>query len=53
MDWKQKMIEAMKQMSEACQENSEWTKCAACPFDEYCTALMDAKLIDPFEGLNF
>ena len=53
MDWKEKMLIGMKQIQEACQENKEWCKCKECPFDEYCTALMDEELIDPLEGIDF
>lgn len=50
MDWKQKMTEGMRLISEACNANSEWDKCKECPFDAYCTALMEADLINLFEG---
>ncbi len=53
MDWKSKMFLGMKMIQRACQENEEWDHCAECPFDTYCTALMEKNLIDPFEGLNF
>ena len=53
MDWKEKMDLGMKTIQEACKENEDWTKCKDCPFNEYCTTLMDAKLIDPFEGITF
>lgn len=53
MDWKQKMAEGMRLMREACTANSDWSKCKECPFDKYCTALMEAELIDPFEGLDW
>lgn len=52
-DWKAKMALAMNMMEEACHENEEWTKCDSCPFDTYCTALMNAALIDPFEGVKW
>lgn len=50
MDWKQKMAEGMRLISEACNANGEWDKCKECPFDKYCTALMEADLISLFEG---
>ena len=53
MDWKSKMSLGMKMIQEACQDNEKWNHCAECPFDAYCTALMDENLIDPFEGVNF
>ena len=53
MDWKQKMVEGMRLMREACNANGEWDKCKECPFDKYCTALMDENLVDPFEGLTW
>ena len=49
-NWIEKMKKGMEMISEACQENREWTKCRFCPFDKYCTALMEAKLIDGFDG---
>lgn len=52
MDWQKKMLEGMRLMQEACSDNGHWTKCHICPFDSYCTALMDAELIDSFEGLQ-
>ena len=53
MDWKEKMFLSMKQTQEACQENENWYHCAECPFDEYCTALMNEELIDSFKGILF
>ena len=44
------MKKGMEMIAKACKENDNWTKCADCPFDSYCTALMTAELIDPFEG---
>ena len=51
--WQLKMAQAMDVMQEACEENKDWSKCHLCPFDTFCTALMDAKLIDPHEGINW
>ena len=54
LKWVLQMDEAMTLMQEACQNNHDWTACRRhCPFDEYCTALMDAKLVDPNLGLDF
>ena len=53
MDWQKKMLDGMRLLREACRENKEWDKCQKCPFDEYCTALMNEKLVDPFEGLDW
>lgn len=53
MDWKQKMLEGMRLVREACEANGEWNKCDHCPFDKYCTALMEADLIDPFGGVTW
>ena len=47
------MTEGMRLIREACNTNVEWDKCKECPFDKYCTALMDENLIDPFEGLDW
>lgn len=53
MNWIETMKQAMATLQNACQSNTEWSACNKCPFDRYCTALMDAELIDPFEGLKF
>lgn len=53
MDWQKKMLEGMRLMLEACGENDQWHNCHRCPFDEYCTALMDAAQIDPLTGLDW
>ncbi len=53
MDWKSKMFLGMKMIQRACQENENWDHCAECPFNAYCTALMEENLIDPFKGVNF
>ena len=54
MDWTDKMRFGMMTMMEACKENKRWDLCRdRCPFDEYCTALMEAKLISMYEGLDF
>lgn len=47
------MLEGMRLMLEACGENDAWHGCHRCPFDEYCTALMDAAKIDPLTGLDW
>ena len=52
MMWQEKMKKAMEDMVAACQANGSWTDCKNCPFDTYCTALMDERLIDPYEGLS-
>lgn len=52
MSWQQKMKDGIKLCMEACQENTDWTKCHnECEFDEWCTTLMDAKVIDPYKGI--
>ena len=53
MSWVNQMAKAMAMMQEACEANGEWNRCGDCPFNVYCTALMDAKLIDPCVGLDF
>lgn len=53
MTWQTKMGQAMDAMREACRENNDWTKCHTCPFDIYCTALMDVKLFNPLEGIEW
>lgn len=39
MDWKEKMIEAMKNLQDACNMNDEWAKCNECPFRAYCDSI--------------
>ena len=53
MNWKDKMWKGMKLIKEACQENEGWNSCSKCPFDTFCTGLMDKNLIDPFEGIDW
>ncbi len=53
MEWQKKMLEGMRLMQEACNKNSDWTKCHTCPFDLYCTALMGVKLFNPLEGIEW
>lgn len=54
MSFVEKMRKSMKELEEACKENTEWNKCIyECPFTEYCTALMDAGLFDPMVGAFF
>lgn len=54
LKWVLQMDEAMALLQEACKANEEWDTCYEhCSFCEYCTALMDAKLVDPFKGLDF
>ena len=53
MTWQAKMAQAMDMMQEACNENKDWDKCHTCPFDDFCTALMDAELIEPYGGINW
>ena len=51
--WQKKMLEGMRIMQEACKDNEHWNQCCECPFDKFCTAIMDAGLFDPFEGINW
>lgn len=51
--WQLKIAQAMDVMQEACAENDSWAKCCECPFDIFCTALMDAELFDPKEGIKW
>ena len=53
MKWINHMKEAMKAVEAACAENTMWDRCRECPFDDYCTALMDAELFDPLDGAVF
>ena len=39
MDWKEKMAEAMKNLQDACNMNTEWAKCNECPFYTYCDSI--------------
>ena len=49
MDWKEQMRAGMEMMKKACKKNTEWAKCADCPFDTYCTALMAQSTHDGFD----
>lgn len=52
--WVLQMDKAMALLQEACESNGEWNDCYEhCPFCEYCNALMEVKLVDPFKGLDF
>lgn len=42
MDWIKEMKEAMLKLQEAC-EHAEFTECHKCPFNEYCTILLESK----------
>ena len=53
MKWIKHMEEAMKAVEAACAENTMWDRCRECPFDDYCTALMDAELFEPRGGAFF
>jgi len=46
MDWIAEMRAGMEMMQEACRKNTEWNKCSECPFDEYCTILMEQSVKD-------
>lgn len=37
MDWKEKILEGMKLIKEGCKENTSWTQCCHCPFNDWCT----------------
>lgn len=39
MDSKEKMLEAMKAIQEACNMNTAWADCDKCPFRVYCDAI--------------
>ena len=39
MDWKEKMIKAMKDLQDACNENPNWADCKDCPFRDYCDSI--------------
>ncbi|MDV3429540.1 MAG: hypothetical protein LIR50_21370 [Bacillota bacterium] len=53
MTWQAQMAQAMDTIQKVCKEQNKWDRCAECPFDRFCTALMEAELIDPFEGINW
>lgn len=52
-EWQEKMIEGMRLIKEACQANDSWNKCHNCPFDQYCSALMEAEIIDQYQGIDW
>lgn len=47
--WIRKMNLAMQVLVDACGENDEWPKCQHCPFDNYCTTLIEAGYGNPCE----
>ena len=47
MDWIKEMREAMLKLQEACRKNTTWAECYKCPFDEYCTVLLESKVDIP------
>lgn len=49
MDWVEKMKVAMLRVQEACQTNDKWSNCQNCPFDEYCTVLLEHGFGEPSE----
>lgn len=51
--WNEKVLEGMRLIQEGCRENEEWNGCATCPFDEYCTVLMEEDSISKFEGVRW
>ncbi|MBR4155419.1 MAG: hypothetical protein IKU01_01770 [Bacteroidales bacterium] len=56
-DWKDTVREGMKLIQKGCRENEEWNGCAECPFDVYCTILMEDDTIEDevskFEGIRW
>jgi hypothetical protein len=38
----EKIQMGMKLITEGCREQTEWTACHDCPFDSFCTMLMDS-----------
>lgn len=54
MNWRWKMILAMKLIQEACDKSTcDDIYCfEVCPFEKYCAAIYDAKVIDPMDGLT-
>lgn len=44
MTWVDEMKEAMKMMKNACAKNNSWNECEDCPFDIYCTYMMDGAI---------
>lgn len=49
MDWKSEMRAGMEMMHKACEKNTEWSKCYDCPFDEWCTMLMERSIKDGYD----
>ena len=40
MNWEEKITEGMKLIKEGCINQNNWIDCPKCPFDDYCTILM-------------
>ena len=49
MDWISEMRAGMEMMRKACKKNKEWSKCNDCPFDEWCTMLMERSIKDGYD----
>lgn len=47
--WIRKMNLAMKTLIDVCKENEVWAGCQYCPFDDYCTALIEVGYRSPDE----
>ena len=41
MEWIDKMKMAMETLINTCNENMYWADCSKCPFDDYCTAVLE------------
>lgn len=40
-EWMYKIAQGMALIKEGCAMNEYWSDCDYCPFDEYCSAIMD------------
>ena len=38
-EWQKKIIEAMKNLRDACNLNLDWEGCKKCPFRDYCDSI--------------
>ena len=56
MEWYEKIREGMALIKQGCGENTEWTKCYECPFNDFCNLIMDdddkipSEAFFPWEG---
>ena len=49
MDWKEKIKKGLELIKEGCTNQDNWKECYKCPFNDYCTTLMENGGVTPNE----